>query len=386
MTALLAASLLSGSCGGEGMPSPDPTPSPRSYVMGFSPIPTRFDAALVAPTVDMWARRADAGLVLQEPPWTELLAGRDPEALVRANPLEIANYFRSKGLRILGSIDPTNGLDRAVDAAPLVAAGRSLAEPAVREAYRRYVAAFVRLVRPEALTVASETNLVRVAAPASLYAAVVAAANEAAAAARLQDPAVRLMITVQVEVANGRLPGGVGAGIARDRGDFPFAQALGLSSYPYLAGVGDPEQLPLDYYARVVAGGPLPVFVIEGGWPSGSLPGVVESSPDEQRRYIERQVLLLDAAGAEGWFQITFTDLDTSAFPPGIVPFALLGPGQRQPAAQARAAGLGRRFRPASAAALIRRSALTGVPARRFSRSRAPLPRRWRRSRAATGA
>ena len=123
-----------------------------------------------------------------------------------------------------------------------MAARRSLAEPEVRQLYRRYVGAFVRLLRPKALTVASETNLIRALAPASVYAAVVAAGNEAAAEARAQDPALRLMITVQVEVANGRLPGGVGAGITRDRADFPFAQALGLSSYPFLAGVGDPEQ------------------------------------------------------------------------------------------------------------------------------------------------
>jgi hypothetical protein len=293
--------------------------------MGFSAIPPRLDPDAVGRTVDVWARRADAGLVLQDPPWTDLLAGVDPEALVRANPLGIATLFRGKGLRILASIDPTNGLDRASEAPALVAAGRSLAEPAVRDLYRRYVAAFVRLVRPEAVTLASETNLVRAAAPAVVYAGLVAAANEAAAAARAEDPAVRLMITVQVEVARGRLPGGVGAGLARDRADFPFAQALGLSSFPFLAGVGDPEDLPLDYYAGLAAEVPLPLLVIEGGWPSISLPGVVASSPDEQRRYVERQVRMLDAARAEGWFQLTFTDLDPSSFPPGILPFAYLG-------------------------------------------------------------
>src|SRR5262249_36292275 len=156
----------------------------------------------------------------------------------------------------------------------------------------------------------------------SLYAGVVAAANLAAAEARLRDPSLRLMITVQVEVASGRLPGGVGAGIAQDRADFPFLQALGLSSYPYLAGSADPEELPLDYYSRLVAGAPLPLYAIEGGWPSTAALG---SSPDEQRRYIERQVRMLDTAQAEAWFQITFTDLDLTVFPAGVAPFASLG-------------------------------------------------------------
>src|SRR5262245_3997050 len=130
------------------------------------------------------------------------------------------------------------------------------------------------------------------------------------------------MISVQVEVANGRRPGGAGAGIARDHDDFPFLDALGLSSYPYLAGIADPADLPLDYYSRLAADVPLPLYIIEGGWPSDAAFG---SSPDEQRRYIERQGQLLDAAQAQGWFQITFTDLDLQAFPAGVAPFATLG-------------------------------------------------------------
>src|SRR5262249_30191501 len=120
----------------------------------------------------------------------------------------------------------------------------------------------------------------------------------------------------------GRLPGGVGAGIARDRADFPFLQALHLSSYPYLAGVAQPEDLPLDYYSRLVADVPLPLYVLEGGWPSTA---AFASSPDEQRRYIEQQAKMLDTARGQAWFQITFTDLDTGTLGPSLSPFAALG-------------------------------------------------------------
>lgn len=319
---IVAAAALA-ACGGDVGEGPGPSGLPaRTYVMGFSSVPPRFDAALVPRVIDLFASRADAGLVLQEPPWAELLAGQDPEALVRANPLGVADYYRRKGLRVVATIDPANGLDRSKESDALVAAGRSLAEPEVRERYARYVGAFVTLVRPEALTLASETNLIRALAPPEVYAGIVAAANLAAAEARRRDPALRLMITVQVDVANGRLPVGVGAGIARDRADFPFLQALGLSSYPYLAGFGEPEELPLDYYSRLVADAPLPLYVIEGGWTSNAALG---GSADEQRRYIERQARLLDTAGAVAWFQLTFTDLDLSALPAGIAPFAALG-------------------------------------------------------------
>lgn len=289
--------------------------------MGFTPIPPRPDQALALRTIDLWASRADAGLLLYEPPWTQLLAGQDPESLVRANELGLANYYRGKGLRLIASIDPTNGLDRSADAPGLVALGRSLAEPAVRAAYGGYVAAFASVIRPEYLSVASETNLVRAAAPPALYQGLVAAAATAATEARRAAPATRLFATVQVEVAWGRLGGsGAFAGIARDRADFPFLEGIGLSSYPYLGGFAEPEDLPLDYYTRLNEGAPLPLLVIEGGWTSASLGGIV-SSPDKQRRYIERHVGLLEAARAAACFQITFTDLDVAALglPPGSI-------------------------------------------------------------------
>jgi hypothetical protein len=78
--------------------------------------------------------------------------------------------------------------------------------------------------------------------------------------------------------------------------------------------------VPLDYYTRLVDPPALPVMVIEGGWTSASLGGLT-SSPDKQRRYVERHLRILDAARAAGYFQITFTDLDVGALglPPGSI-------------------------------------------------------------------
>jgi hypothetical protein len=127
----------------------------------------------------------------------------------------------------------------------------------------------------------------------------------------------RLYVSVQVETAWGRLAGPTGpyVGIAQDRADFPFVEAIGLSSYPYLGGFADPEDLPADYYSRIVSGTTLPVLVVEGGWPSITV-GAVVSSPAEQARFIRRQVDLLQAMDAVGLFQITFYDIDLTGFPP----------------------------------------------------------------------
>jgi hypothetical protein len=176
---------------------------------------------------------------------------------------------------------------------------------------------------------ALETNLIRGLAPPTLYAALRLVVNDAAQDVRARDPVVALSVSVQVDYAWGRL-GAAGAfqGVATDLADFPFVQELGLSSYPYLAGFEQPEQIPLEYYSRLTASRTLPVMVTEGGWTSASLAGIT-SSPDEQRRYIARHVQILDAAGATAVFQLTFTDLDLVASPPpagSILPlFASLG-------------------------------------------------------------
>lgn len=226
-------------------------------------------------------------------------------------------------------------MDRAAEAPALVAAGRSLAEPAVRDLYRAYAVAVDTLLRPARLGLAMETNLIRIAAPAPLYAAVIAAANAAAADVRARDAAVRLSVSVQVEVAWNRLgaspqPGPpIYGSVAQDAADFPFAQEFGLSSYPYLGGFAEPEQVPLDWYARVHNEVGRPELVVEGGWTSASV-GSVVSDEAKQARWWRRQLALLDRAQAIGMDQLTFTDLELASFPPqppgSILPlFAALG-------------------------------------------------------------
>jgi len=153
---------------------------------------------------------------------------------------------------------------------------------------------------------------------------VVQAANGAAADIRAFDTQVVLDVSIQVETAWGRLGGGgTFEGIATDLADFPFVQAIGLSSYPYLGGFAEPEDIPLDYYSRITT---LPMMVVEGGWASESV-GPVVTTRQKQARYIRRQMRLLDEAAAVAVFQLTFTDLDPAFFPPGtILPlFATLG-------------------------------------------------------------
>lgn len=301
----------------------------RSFRMGFSAIPARPDFQSLVAALNVWTRRADAAIVHIEPPWDSLLAGVRSDTLVLRDPAGLVAYYRSKHFALWITLDATNGLDRSAESEALVRNGRSLTEPAVQSLYRAYAVALDTLLHPDHFALAAETNLIRLAAPPSLYAAVRQTANDAAAQVRAADARVPLSVSVQVEVAWGRLGGAPQpyAGVDQDFADFPFVQELGLSSYPYFAWT-DPDSLPADYYARLTAGRSLPVAVVEGGWTSASL-GSVVSDPIKQSRYLGRQAALLDSAYAIGLFQLTFTDLDLVASPPppgSILPlFASLG-------------------------------------------------------------
>jgi hypothetical protein len=327
----LATGLLTlGACNATTPTSHDPIAT-RTYRMGFSAIPPTTSQTLAVASLDMWGKRADAAIMHVDVQWAAMLAGTSATAAARANALDLANYYRAHGLPIVLMLDVTNGLARDREAPELVAAGRSITEPAIQRLYRDYVVAIVDVVRPIDIGLAAETNLIRAAAPRAVYDAVVKMTNDAAGDLRAGGVTTPLYVSVQVETAWGRLAGGgpgTFIGIDDDLRDFPFIGALGLSSYPYLAGFTTPEDIPIDYYSRIPGKRLLPLMVVEGGWTSAAV-GALQSSPQMQARYIHRQSELLDAAKAAAVFQLTFTDLDIASIPqpPGSILslFASLG-------------------------------------------------------------
>lgn len=284
--------------------------------MGFSPNPPRATVNDVLQGIDLWSQRAEMVIIHEELPWTDLLAGMAPEAILDRDKVALVQYLRSKNLQLVFMGDLNDGLARELDAPKLRAAGRSITEPAVQALYRDYMLAVDRKLEPALLGLVAESNLIRVAAP-GLYPAIKQAANDTAAALRAAGSTTPLMASVQVETAWGRL-GSVGnyVGIEADFADFPFTQTLGLSSYPYF-GWPTPEALPLDYYQRLRGGRTLPLMVVEGGWASASA-GSIASSPQAQARYVTRHAELLDAATATAWLQLQFADVDLSALTPPV--------------------------------------------------------------------
>ena len=291
----------------------------RTWRMGFSAIPPRLTTAAVIEGIDRWSLRAEYAAIHEELPWTDLLGGMSPDDILDRDKVQLVDYMRSKGLQLYFMADLTDGLSRGEEAPQLRALGRSITEPEVQQAYRSYVLAVERKLHPEIIGLAAETNLIRAAALPAVYAGVVRAANDAAADLILAGSSATLLFSVQVETAWGRLGGnGHYAGVEQDFTDFPFAQTLGLSSYPYF-GFAQPEDMPDNYYSRLLNGRTLPVMVVEGGWTSAAA-GTIQSSPALQARYIRRHAQLLDAVGARGMIQLLFADIDLASLPPPIPP------------------------------------------------------------------
>jgi hypothetical protein len=300
-------------------PQSDLNTSPRTYRMGFQNFAPRPDYNEYIQSLNMWSTRADAAIISVQLPWDSLLAGVTPQAYITDNYSGVVNYWRAKNFQLWILVDPANGLDRSSDAPILVADNKSIAQTPIQQLYRNYVIALDTMLHPEHLGFALETNLIKGQSPDSIYQGIKLAANEAAADVRAVDTQVKFDVSVQVDYAWGYSNGGSYVGVDQVFIDFPFIQELGLSSYPYFS-FTDPSKVPLDYYSRLVIGRSLPVFASEGGWTSANINvagTIINSTPQEQQDYINRQELILDSAKAIGWFSLTFTDIDQSAIPAG---------------------------------------------------------------------
>jgi hypothetical protein len=312
----------------------DAVPATRSYRMGYQNSAPRYDDFnLIIQSLQLWSTRADAAMITTEVPWDSLYAGQSIQRYVLNNYSGLVDYYRTNNFKLWVYIDPANGLNRSADANALVARGKSIAQDDVQKLYRRFVVVMDSMLKPDHLGLALETNLIRVASSSAIYNGVKKAANDAVADVRAVDPTVKLSVSVQADVAWGNLNGnGNYVGIDQDLTDFPFLQELGISSYPYF-NLSKPEDLPIDYYAKLVTGKSLPVFVSEGGWTSQTFTGpnqkIITGSATLQQDYITRQSQLLDQAKAIAVFQLTFTDIDLDHLPNNVDPtikyFAFLG-------------------------------------------------------------
>src|SRR5262252_6484814 len=111
-------------CGGGGSspatPTPAPTPPPpvvtRSWRLGFSPNPARPTAMSVLQGIDLWSQRAEFAIIHEEMPWTKLLGGMTPDAIIDADKANLVSYMRGKGMQLIYMGDLNDGLSRKDEA------------------------------------------------------------------------------------------------------------------------------------------------------------------------------------------------------------------------------------------------------------------------------
>ena len=150
--------LACGKSGGDSAGLP-PAVATRTWKLGFSPVSARPTAASVIEGIDHWSLRSELAIIHEQMPWTDLLNGMSPDAILNRDKVDLVNYMRGKGLKLVYMGDLDDGLARDMEAPQLRALGRSITEPAVQQAYQDFMLAVVSKLQPEYVGLAAETNL-----------------------------------------------------------------------------------------------------------------------------------------------------------------------------------------------------------------------------------
>lgn len=300
----------------------EPPPTSRGYRLGFSAAPPRFEPDLAHQTFNAWSARADIALIPVFVPWEALLRGAAPPDLVLRDYSPIVRVYRERGLPLVVLVESIDPVLRDREAPELLRIGRSITEAKVQDRYRDFVVSLDSILEPEYIGLASEVNLTRAVGSPELYQALTKLVSMTARALRERSSGARLLVSAQVETAWGLIPRtGRFEGIGQILHDFPSIDALGLSTYPYLGGFDRPEDVPLDYFLRLMPHGRLPLLVVEGGWPSRPVLDVA-SSEEMQARWILREMEIAAHADVVAVMQIPFTDLDPLAYGGAEAPYS----------------------------------------------------------------
>ena len=97
LRACAVALVLTGVCacggggGGSASTSPPTADATRTWSLGFSAIPPRLTTAAVLQGIDLWSQRAEVAAIHEELPWTDLLAGMSPDAILDRDKVQLVD-------------------------------------------------------------------------------------------------------------------------------------------------------------------------------------------------------------------------------------------------------------------------------------------------------
>ena len=157
--------MLAAACGCARKSPTAPSAAVRGWVMGFSAVPPVLDPAVVLRTLDLWGRCAPM-------PRSRTRTCRGTRCSPACVPIRWRCARRSRSRSTTGRGTWRTRRNRSHErhrprrrGRRARARGRSLAEPEIRGLLDRWAAAVDSVLAPDWLGLASETNLVRAAAP-----------------------------------------------------------------------------------------------------------------------------------------------------------------------------------------------------------------------------
>jgi hypothetical protein len=320
LTLLLLASL---ACGQSAVaPFPDPTYTPEASIFesdrtayGFFPTPPEVSLDSLFAHYRAMGQHADVSLVQEVIPWADFVNGIEVESqkitdLQNARALTLANNLDS-----IYIVDPLNGLNRREFAGLPAGWEASFANPDVRAAYKNYTLRLVRELQPRYLGLASEINTYMEAHPEdaenflSLY-------RETYAAVKAESPETQVFVTFQWEQVNGLAGTAPGTPRQLDWAQVeifePQLDLWVISSYPFVA-YRSAAEIPVDYYAPLLARTDKPLAVAEGGFVSrqtGHIPG----SPQDQVDYLNAIQSQIGGPRLKFWIYLLLSDLNETSY------------------------------------------------------------------------
>lgn len=283
---------------------------PRPFRLGFSSLPARLDDAAYVEALDLTALYGDLLLIQRSPSWAEFLPGVEPSEELRELTQREARALEQRNLTLFYAIDPYNPADRSrLAALPEGYGGAGIRNPdlsAALVAEARFVAG---AYQPAYLAFGIEVNATSDRSPAE-YEAYLGVYREVYDAVKEVSPRTLVFPTFQFEQLLGVTPWEVAHPPRWERLD-DFGDRLdvvAIATFPSLVHEVA-KDIPADYYAQLREHTALPIAFAAAGFSSAPGPGGINSStPEEQRRYLQR--LLADAEALQSPFVVWYASRD----------------------------------------------------------------------------
>jgi hypothetical protein len=298
-------------------------PSPGASVFdsartafGFFPSPPEGTLESVLNHFQDLGRHADFILIQPNIPWQDFRAGVEGESQARTDLRNQTVLARQNGLEWVVVVDPLNGLNRREFFGLPEGWQPSFANPDVRTAFTNFALWVVRELSPPYLGLASEINTYLDAHPddvksyLSLY-------QEVYDRVKAEAPGTQIFVTFQWDDLNNMFaPAAEGRPAGQTNWDQveAFETRLDLwaiSSYPYFA-FPSGEDIPADYYTRLLDRTDKPLAVAEGGWTTQPV-GPIQGGEQGQVEYLQA---IHDQLGPRlrFWVYLILTDFNIDSF------------------------------------------------------------------------